>query len=257
MERMQCNFDSLESENVSLTNCVEEMEADNFRLSEQVTALEKTLEKQKSFHRKFVDDVVESERIRNEDFKSQKRSLTQTNKSLIDQNRQLNKDVSFYKGAYEELVKEENSVETTSSNQRPAKKRLMSSEMEDNPSQSKRFSTRLAVTSTQALSSTISTIIQGQADNKRMSSKKLSKISEKIFSENKKLKLKVNNLSATILLLKKKIRKLESNDEKTTKQKSKVERQVDELTLLVDSTKIKNKNTFNAEVLAKLNTFSE
>lgn len=68
----------LETENCHLIDRITEIEAKYDRSLQDNCALEKALEKQKQFHRKFSEDVVvvESERVRNEDFRSEKRSMT-------------------------------------------------------------------------------------------------------------------------------------------------------------------------------------
>lgn len=52
-----------------------EIEAEKDNLVQNIVALEKSLEKQKEFHRKFADDVIVSESIRNEDFAKKKRLI--------------------------------------------------------------------------------------------------------------------------------------------------------------------------------------
>lgn len=265
---MQCDVDNLEAENSFLVNRYNEMEAENQRLGQEVDKLKKALEKQKNFHRKFADDVVESERIRNDDFKSQKKSLTESNKHLVQENRQLTKDVAFYKKAFEELVKE-SETNNRRSNERPATKISTTNDdhsCESSTVQSKRSSPRLAMkaSSTQvsdvvfdhsSISSQMVDIYRNN-NSKQRSSKTLSKISEKLFLENKTLKIKINNLNATLLIMKKNNRKLENIIEKMNKQKLKHEQDVDELAALVDSTKMKNKDTFTPDVLVQLQRYS-
>lgn len=65
----------LENENCQLIERIAEIPAENHRLCEEKSSLAKELEKQKMFHRKFSDDVIESESVRNEEFRSEKRSL--------------------------------------------------------------------------------------------------------------------------------------------------------------------------------------
>ncbi len=258
----------LEAENCKLIDRVTVVEAENDRLNQQIAMLEKALDKQKKLHRKFAEDVVESERIRNQDFRCEKQSLKAINASLDKENRQLVKDVSFYKTAYEELVKEDQPAQAVGSSQRLSKQTMVMEEepvLENNPARPKRASRTIMSAATQTSSSTTmsksecncstETVIGPQIGNKQKSSKVLTKLSEKLFTENKKLTLKINSSSATILHLKKNIRKLETIIEKSAKQKTKVSQDLDDITLLVNSTLLKNKDTFNSDVLKKLQKF--
>lgn len=243
---MEHVFRQIETENCQLTERVTQIEAENHRLYQENSALEKALEKQKTFHRTFSDDVVESERIRNEDFKSEKRSLTEKNQVLFKENRQLAKDVSFYRKAFEELSKEDNSAHSKHPTQQPVKVDGALA-TEKTPFRHTRRQRQAATSTSESASASIC---------KYKSSRELSKVSEKLFTENKKLKLKNNNLSAAILLLKKKNRQLENFKNNMINKKLKFSQERDELELLVESTKMKNKDTFIPEVLVKLGQFS-
>ena len=81
----------------------------------------------------------------------------------------------------------------------------------------------------------------------------MSKANNKLFEENKMLKLKICKLSATIAIIKKKNQQLENFRSKINNKKAKFCQDSDELARLVDSTQIKkNKNTFNPEALTML-----
>lgn len=259
---MEQVFD-LENENYQLIERIAEIEAENHRLCEEKSALLKELEKQKTFHRKFSDDVIESERVRNEDFKSEKRSLIEENKALIKENRQLVKDVSFYKKAYEELLNAKDLDNTKNLNQRPAKveAKLDIERTKVKPVYTPRASQRRATTSTSPTTSTsllVSTSTRNQLEEcTQKSSTEFVKISEKLLIENKKLKLKNDKQSTTIQLLRKQNRQLETFKDKMTKKKLKFSHEADELGALIESTKLKNKNVFTPEILCKLAEFSQ
>lgn len=97
---------------------------------------------------------------------------------------------------------------------------------------------------------------QAKCKEKFKSSRVLAKVSEKLFIENKKLKLKVTTLNSTVGILKKKNKQLENWKSKTNNKKLKFSQEIDELELLADSVRTKNKHTFNPEVLAKLDKLS-
>lgn len=240
----------LEEENCELINRITEIEAEKERLSQENSTLEKALEKQKRLHRKFSDDVVESERIRNDDFRSEKRSLIDGNQVLVKENRQLSKDVLFYKKAYEEVSKEDKSAsDTKHPNQRSEVSDTLATEAPPvQPVRTKRL--------TRSATQSVSTSASACSCNHK-SSRELTKISEKLLTENKKLKLKNNEQSATVLLLKKKNRSLENFKDKMVKKKEKFSQEADELEWLAESTKMKNSETFNPEVLTKLGQFSK
>lgn len=225
-------MEDLETENISLTERVGDVELENLKLFEQVTGLEKALDKQKKLHRNFVDDVVETERIRLGDFNKERQEFIKENKSLVGQNRQLTKDVLFYKNAYEELAKEPTEAKPTC---KPV----------------------LAEGQTLAQSTSKSAASYLSTDCNHKSSKVLTKINEKLFLENKKLKLKVNNLTETNRLLNKKKKQLEDTQKKFNRKKLETERNIDKLAKLVDSANVKNKHIFTPKVLAKLNELSK
>lgn len=48
----------------SMHECFDGLEAEKHHLIQQVKQLENALDKERKFHRKFVDDVVQSEEVR-------------------------------------------------------------------------------------------------------------------------------------------------------------------------------------------------
>lgn len=238
---MDVSIQNMEIENIQLNDSLRDLEAENDHLMEQVNVLEKALEKEKKFHRKYADEVTVTEAVRNEDFRKEKRTLVEENKSLVKQNRQLKKDMEFYKKAHEELSKEDESTVTNLSN--AAKK------MHGHPAPtSSSKSTRRSFT---AESQTILNCSL-QVDCTHKSAKTLTKVNEKLFVENKKLKMKISNLSATIATLKKKVKQLENFRNKIDNKKTKFCQDTEELERLVASTQKKNKYTFNQETLLML-----
>jgi len=108
----------VENENTQLRDLLKDKEDENQRLFEKISFLEKALDKEKKFHRKFADEVAATEAIRIADFKKEKKSYVEEVKALRKRTAQLTKDVAFYKMAHEELAK--NETATTSSS--PKKK---------------------------------------------------------------------------------------------------------------------------------------
>ncbi len=62
-------YESIVAENSSLTTQVNDLESERINLSQKVNDLEKTLDKQTKLHRKYVEDVAVSEKLRIDDFK--------------------------------------------------------------------------------------------------------------------------------------------------------------------------------------------
>ncbi len=209
---------NIESENSVLHEQVNSLDSEVFSLKQQVSELEKALEKQKKFHRKFVEEVDATERLRTQDFKEEKSGLNNRIKSLVNEKRQLSIDCTFYKKSYNELIKEKESIDR--SNDRAT-----------------------ARTKSPAVVS-------------ERSSKVLSQLSEKILAENQKLKVKVEGLNRTIRILKSKNVKLENFKTKIENKKSKNFQDCQELARLVKSTETNNGSVFNPAVLAKLGQLS-
>lgn len=261
--KMELSETDLEGEIRKLIDTVAELQAERDKFRDQVVILEKALDKQKNFHRKFADDVIESERVRNEHFRSEKRSLTEENKSHLRENRDLKKELTFYKEAYHEILQENESEGILCPDQRTEKNEMVRT-IEDDPaveidtSQRRRSSRRLSVTSTSAQTSqlTASEMVISKQTGKKKSSKVMTKISENLITENKKLKLKVNSQSAIILHLRKDKRQLENQIAKMDKKQNKISDDVGELNSLVESSQLTNADIFTREVLDKLRNYS-
>lgn len=241
-------FQSIETENNSLRELNTNLETEVTHLNIQASDLEKALTKQKKFHRKFAEDAITAENSRVADFKQEKRGLIDDNKSLIKVNRQLSKDVDFYKKAHEELTKENETTDSAISYRKSPKTTRLAA------SASTSASTQLtspALLPRATLPGSIS-----NADCKHKSSKVLSKISEKLMLENKKLKSKMETLNATIRVLKTKNQRLEDFKQKVDKKKLKFSQDADELALLIDSTEQTNEEVFTLKILAELGELS-
>lgn len=246
----------LESENCELIERLKEFEAENNHLKSEVGALQKSLEKQKKLYRQFSTDVIETERIRNDSFKSEKRSMTEEIKSLTKENRQLQKDVSFYKKAHEELTneqKQEGTAHIEHPNQRSPNIRSEFTETHLTRSSTRKQSK----TANEPISAPASKCCSApqvifQSECKHNSSRALSKVNEKLFIENKKLKLKINSLSANVQLFKTKNRQLENFKTKMTNKKWKFVQDGEEIERLVESSKRKNKDIYTPGILLKL-----
>ena len=78
------------------------------QLASEVDSLKKALDREKTSHRKFVDSVLENEELVKRDFTKQIRELKRENVDLTKSNRQLEKDVGFYK----QFVSAEDEVDT-------------------------------------------------------------------------------------------------------------------------------------------------
>lgn len=241
-------FQSIEIENNSLTDHVTTIETENFRLNQQVVDLEKALEKQKKFHRKYAEDVVVTENLRIQDFKEEKRTLIDENKSLIKANRQLTKELTFYKKTFEEMTKADELSSNPPTNQRTPNKSRKSASAPSPPTITSRMTKSTATSMMNATDSSQTNAFE----RSHKSSKVLSQISEKLLAENKKLKGRTETLNATIKILKSKNQKLENFKKKIDHKKLKFAQDSDELAFLVNSTESKNKTTFTPEILVKL-----
>lgn len=220
----------LEAENIELADSLKNLEAENNTLTEQLNMLEKKLEKEKKFHRKFVDEVSASESVRNEDFQKEKRAYIEQNKSLNRENRQLKKDVEFYKKAHAELTKEDG---PRTSPKQPKTPR-------EEPA---------AMTSKLARSSRSQTVCVPN-DCTHKSAKVLSKVNDKLYQDNKLLQLKISSLNGTIAILKKKIKQLENFKLKIDNKKAKFLQDSELLEETIASVRTSNKDVYNSDVLA-------
>lgn len=223
---METVLEKIESENNQLHDSLKDMEAEKQHLYEKNILLEKALEKEKKFHRKFADEVSATEMIRIQDFKKEKGAYIEENKSLIKINRQLVKDVEFYKKAYEELAKDESTVPTS-----------INSPTSESISERRTQSTSTSESQT--------------------ASNRLPPSLKKMYEENKKLKSKISDINATVAALKRKNKQLENFRNKIEKKKSKFFRDSEELERLVDSSKKKNRDIFTPEVLAMIGNLAK
>lgn len=86
---------------------LENLQTERRRLIERKAELEKAIDEEKKVHQKFVENVAVSQKIQDRIFEKERRLLSEKKKELMEQNRQLTKDLSFHKQAYEKLVNKE------------------------------------------------------------------------------------------------------------------------------------------------------
>lgn len=223
---------NVQKENDKLRNSLSDMEADNQNLNERIILLEKALEKEKKFHRRYADEVAATETIRIQDFKREKQSIVEENKALTRINRQLNKDVAFYKMAHAELANE--SLPTTEScNHEPIEPPTMST------------------------SETQTTLRRAAIVHASKRQKDITKINLSLFEENKKLQSKISDMNSRVSALNKKNKQLENFRNKMENKKAKFCTDAVELEQLIDSSKKRNKDTFTAKVLEMLENLAK
>lgn len=160
----------------------------------KIVSLEKDLDKEKSFHRKYVEDIDANAAIRQKDTKKNQRDCTNENTKLKKLNRQLLTDVAFYKKACESKSLDEISQPRTVSYVLPSKV----------------------------------------------------KQEKKLYEDNKKLQLKIIDLTSIVQGLKKKNKQLKNFQNKINNKKSKFDKDSEELKGLFQT----NKDTYTPEVLA-------
>lgn len=235
---MEITMENLESENIELIDALKNLETENHILAGRLNMLEKKMEKEKKFHRKFADEVSASESLRSEDFRKEKQAIVEENKSFIRENRQLKKDVDFYKKAHAELTKEDELGGIANSF-----KQIQNPRQE--PSLSK--STR---------ASRFQSIVYLPTNCTHKSAKVLGKTNDKLYEDNKKLRLKISSLNADAAILKRKIKQLENFKVKIDNKKAKFLQDSELLEEVVASTRTTNKDVYNSDVLAMFGKIS-
>lgn len=218
---------------------VEELRLENQQLVEKVTQLEKALTKAKETHRKFNNDVVESEILRIREFENEKKNLKEENKRMIEQCRQVSKDLEFYKTGFEELLQEETNTSTM-----PIRK-------------STRPTSVLHSSELIQASTTPTTPSSTPSHNRQQGSKVITMISEKLHKENKKLTMKISKLTNDRKILRAKVKQLENFKSSVNNKKIAHLNHLKELEQLVESSKVTNEETFNATILAQLGELSK
>lgn len=101
---MKSLCESKQIENSQLTDYLKKLQAEKHRLSEKTNALKKALEEEEKMHRTYAAEAAANEAIQIEAFKKERLALMKEKKSLVTCNRQLVKDLSFYKKACEEIL---------------------------------------------------------------------------------------------------------------------------------------------------------
>lgn len=210
---------------------VEELRLENQILVEKVTQLEKALTKAKDNHRKFVSDVVESEEMRNREFDNEKKNLKEENKRLIEQYRQVSKDLTFYRTGFEELIHEAEKNAST-------------------------ISTSTSTRSTTVFHSSDITPTT-PSKNRTDGIKVITRTSDKLYRENNILREKISKLTKDRQILRAKVKQLENFKNSMNKKSTAHLNYLKELEQLVDTSKVKNGKTFNSTILAKLGDLSK
>lgn len=226
---------------------VDGLEAEKHCLLQQIKQLESALDKEKKFHRKFVEDVLQSEEIRNQDFEKEKKELVKDKKRLTAENRQLTKDKLFYQSGFESLV-EEKEDKTSSSPKNLSKSSPVSRET---------YNTRLSTTKLESSSTSPQcSTTKGPAKIRQSTSKAISKLSAKIFEDNKRLKLKVTKVTRDNASLRLKLKQLENLNDKMRTKNLQHDADQNELQNLFESTRRTNGQVYTPYILSKLGELS-
>lgn len=244
---MEMFFKNIENENINLNESLRKSEEENNHLLEKVSLIEKELEKQKKFHRKYADEVSSTEAIRIADFKKEKHDMAEENKAQTKYISQLVKDLTFYKKIYEELAEEDETKVATVSNSSKSNSSVLNTTRQS----------KYALRSTSTSGSETNLYRVPLSDCTHKSAKTLMKINKTLFEENKKLKSKIRDMSALLTSLRRKNKQLENFRAAINNKKSKFERDSNELEQLVASSEKTNKDTFTPEVLAMLGNFAK
>lgn len=212
-------------------------EVERHLLETKIKDLENALDKSKKNHQKFVDDVIESEDLRNQEFDRVKRELTAINKRQLAEIRQLTKDKKFYEATCNEMMKERERAENSNQS---------SSVFE--PSLQTKSSTTEGLKSGSIIPST-----------ERKSTRNVSKykISTKLFEDNRKLKDKISKLTKANATLRLQVKQLDNFKTKTQNRKQQVTADQQEMEDLLVSTKRTNSQIFNRSALSKLDQFNQ
>lgn len=237
---MEPNMDvcmrNVERENEEMHESLRDLEADNQHLHNKIIMLEKALDKEKKFHRKFADDVTETEKVRNSQFKREKHEYVEENKSLRQNNKQLAKDVDFYKKAHEELA---NAVQSTVVQSTATNCPVPSNTIESNPEVPEQASN------------------YHRSSKHQESSKKVIKNNAMLYEKNKKLESKIKDFRSIVSDLQKKNKQLENIRNKIDNKRSKFCEDSAELQRLVDLSRKKNRDTYTPEVLSMLGNLAK
>lgn len=205
-----CNFHEAvcqtESMNLDESNEADNWEVERHLLKQQIKELQSALNKTKKFHQKFVDEVIQTEEIRIQEFDREKKELVAVNKRQNAEIRELTKDKLFYETTCTALIQEKEKSSNADS---------QSVERQESLLQSKRSTTRIPKLPTLG-----------------SSSESKYKISTKLFLENKKLKEKVKQLTKSNAGLRLNIKQLENFKNKIESRKEQQVRRKSFLILL-------------------------
>lgn len=272
---------NVENENDQLHASLEDSTTESRRLQYENKLLKHELDKQKAFHRNFAEEVTATETLRSEEFNRAQQELIETNRSLNNLNSKLVKEVEFYKSAMEEsthdqsmssifvdtlrskitslekdLEKQNNFhrkyVQEADANESVRKRDLQKEKRElKNENASFKKLNRTLLDDVGFYKKALESSSQGLTSQSLALSYSLpSKIinEKKLFEENKKLKLKILELTSIVASLKKKNKEQESLVKKIDNKRLKFEKDSEELKQLVQT----NKDTYIPEVLNML-----
>lgn len=211
-------------------------------LETKVKDLEKALDKSKKLHRKFVEDVIDSEELRNQDFDRLKKELVAVNKRQATEIRELTKDTNFYEATCNALMKE---TSTHADNLLESSSRV---------NEFPQTTDTLDVTANQATLQTGQATIRNVRKVIRSGGKY--KISTKLFEENKKIKQKNAKLTAANAHLRLRVKQLEHFKNKCKKITQQQVADQQELHNLLTSTTRTNREIFSPSALSQLGRFS-
>lgn len=186
-------FKEIEAMDLDESNEADNWELERHLFKQQIKELENALNKSTKFHQKFVDDVIQSEEIRNQDFDREKKELITVNKRQNAQIRELTKEKSFYETTCIALMQEKE-INSNAKNQ--------STEVEEQLLPSKRSTTRTS-----------------KLQSKGAGSDSKFKISTKLFGDNKKLKEKIVKLTKSNAGLRLQVKQLENFKKKIESRK--------------------------------------
>ncbi len=274
-------LENVENENDQLHASLEDLTTESRRLQYENDLLKHGLDKQKAFHRNFAEEVTATETLRSEEFNRAQQEHIETNRSLNNLNSKLLKEVEFYKSAMEESTHNQSMssilVDTLRSKVTSLEKDLEKDinfhrkyvqEADANESVRKRDSqkekrelknenasfkklNRTLLDDVGFYKKALESSSQGQTSQPLALSYSLpSKIinEKKLFEENKKLKLKITELTSIVASLKKKNKEQENLVKKIDNKRLKFEKDSEELKQLFQT----NKDTYTPEVLNML-----
>lgn len=233
--------------------------AENHLLQNDLDQIKKSFERYKDLHRKFVEDTIESEKLRIDDYNKLKKSLSDDISSLRSENNRIKKDLSFYKKCCQEFNKEDDQLRKKS----PRNDVSIIKSNQDKFNQKDEIPiikrvTRSSTSDTRTPEPQIESNLCSNKNQYRSNNPKVFfKINEKLFEENKKLKLKISVLTKDNNLLRTKNKQLDNFKNKINDKKKILNQKLDELDKLASLNEQKNGEKFSQNVLDELGKLSK